>query len=200
MSEDTINNIKELEIIKNDLEDKIKRLQIQENQVNNQVRDQQILLEQMQRGQKTKEVAALDMYGEKITNREDAVKKQESSISILSEEVKRREIEVDKREQKFLDLEKKEKELIAKRFNFDKYRNDILEELRIAENKITEYAQYENTLKVRESDIEARVRELNRKEKSIMDRMGEVNALELKVKIEKEHLDDLRKEKKDAAV
>ena len=195
-----MSDAQDLKFIENQLKESVKKLQAAESNLKESIRTEEIRLQNLGKIKENKDLIKLVEKEQRLNIKQANIERDESRLEAKSKEIEKRLSELESREQKIVDLNKFEETLYRQRRDFESYRNKILKELDEAKIKTADFLDFERQLIQKEESLVARQKSLDLRDKQYMDRVGELNDLERKIRLETEHLESLRKEREPANV
>ena len=187
-------SIDELEIIEKALKLNIEKLKIEDSNLKQSIRDAQTQRDNAVALERAGIDSKIEGQKQNLSKMESKMITERKQIDLIKQSTEDRLIEVEKREQRLLNLESQEKQLRDERRDFEVWKKQIVSEMEEAKIKMAEYNDVSNRLKVQEGNLRAREKNYVLKWKQYMDRIGELSVLEKEIKVKTEHLEALQKE------
>ncbi len=192
-----VSEIETLKKIKKTLEEEISKLQVTYNNLEAQAHSKGIKEDQ---DLKLKEAEIMTKYAVEERLLESKRIEIEGRIDvneILQNKLNDREGEIEKREQKLIDLEGKIEDLNKQRTNFEDYKISIITQLDQAQETINRAKETFATIEAEKITLSGREAKVKRSEKIWNDEIGKLEEAKRNFQAEKENLIGLKKTKKE---
>ena len=188
------NDIEQLKMVEETLRKNIVKLQTQEMNLKESIRTAGIHRDNAVGSEKAGIDSKIEDQKQRLAIMESNLKAERIRIDSMKQENEDRLVEIEKREQRLLNVELQEKKLTDERRSFEIWKRQITEELEETKICMVGYEDADNRLKVKEDNLMAREKNYVLKWKEYMDRVGELSVVEKEIQVKIEHLEALQKE------
>ena len=186
--------IKDLEIIEKDLENKVKKLRIEESNLKSFIHTETMRIEAQKKLNEVHLSQKENLGKIGLDAKEARISEREKRVALSEESLKDRIVMIEEREQKHVYLEKQFEQLNKERKDFEVMKREQMVELDKIKEETAIFSAKEESLKGWEDGLRGREKAVTKKEKFIQDEVGRLTEWEKQIKIKIEHLEGLKKE------
>ena len=186
--------IKDLEIIEKDLENKVKKLRIEESNLKSFIHTETMRIEAQKKLDEVHLSQKENLGKIGLDAKEARISEREKRVALSEESLKDRIVMIEDREQKHVYLEKQFEQLNKERKDFEVMKRNQQEELDKIKEETAIFSAKEENLKGWEDGLRGREKAVAKKERFIQDEVGRLAELEKSITTQIEHLEGLKKE------
>lgn len=187
-------SLEEMKQLVMSLEEKVAHSKIELSNVQNTIRTEKMAFDDHKKMSDTQENTNLVVENNRLRKLENSLRTKEGEVELREERFRERLAELEKREQAMLDVEKNMRDLTTQRSNFERYKNQSVEEIEKLKNECEGYKDYENRLKAFQQELNGREIKIKKDEKYLSDRFGELDVLEKQIEEKTKQLESLKSE------